>query len=88
LPGTSVRRGKLVEIPAAWVGKIPTEQTLRKRDSKLTNKLARETKWRRGKGHPDANKRRATGSEYIAYQDAKVQGIEDPEVSPMHQATL
>lgn len=38
------RRGKLVEIPAEWVGKFPTEQTIRKRGSKLTNKLRRRVK--------------------------------------------
>lgn len=31
------RRGQLVEIPSAWVGKVTTEQTMRKRASKKTN---------------------------------------------------
>lgn len=35
------RRGKLVEIPSAWVGKVTTEQTMRKRASKKTNKHRR-----------------------------------------------
>lgn len=33
-----VRRGKLVEIPEEWVGKTLSEQTKRKRQSKLTRK--------------------------------------------------
>lgn len=32
------RRGKLVEVPAEWVGKIPHDQTMRKRPSKRTKK--------------------------------------------------
>ena len=36
------RRGKLVEIPAEWVGKITTEQTIRNRPSKLINKRKRD----------------------------------------------
>lgn len=39
-----MRRGKLVEIPAAWVGKIPTGSTKRKRLSQLPHKLARAVK--------------------------------------------
>ena len=29
-----MRRGKLVEIPAEWVGKVPGKQTISKRKSK------------------------------------------------------
>ena len=39
-----MRRGKLVEIPAEWVGKIPTEKTIRQRPSKLIGKVKREVK--------------------------------------------
>lgn len=58
------RRGKIVEIPPEWVGRFTTPATIRKRDSKLTNKLARHTKWRR------ANKG-SSGGEYIKYVDEK-----------------
>lgn len=37
-----VRRGKLVEIPLAWLGKITTEKTIRNRPSKQKNKQAKE----------------------------------------------
>ena len=37
-----LRRGKLVEIPKQWVGKIPTEQTIRKRRSKRTKQQRAE----------------------------------------------
>lgn len=60
-----VRRGVLVEIPQEWVGRVTTPQTINKRDSKLTNKLARATKWRR-------NKLGSSGSRYIDYIDTKV----------------
>lgn len=33
-----VRRGKLVEIPPEWVGKVTHQQTIRKRASKKTKK--------------------------------------------------
>jgi len=33
-----IRRGKLVEIPAEWVGKTVSRQTILKRPSKSTNK--------------------------------------------------
>ena len=39
-----LRRGKLVEIPAEWLNKVTTSQTIRKRSSKLINKVARQTK--------------------------------------------
>jgi len=67
------RRGKLVKIPDEWVGNFTTRQTIRKRDSKLTNKLARDTKWNR-------NRAGSTGPLYIKYRDAKELGnqyIED-----------
>ena len=38
------RRGKLVEIPAEWVGKTPTQQTINKRPSKLVGKVKRVVK--------------------------------------------
>lgn len=48
-----MRRGVMVEIPAEWVGKIPTAQTIRKRPSKQTNKQARElARWRYGRVSP------------------------------------
>lgn len=37
-----MRRGKLVEIPAEWVGQIPTARTIRNRPSKQSNRQARE----------------------------------------------
>lgn len=40
-----VRRGKLVEIPAEWVGEVAYPQTLRELSSKLIGKVARETKY-------------------------------------------
>lgn len=58
------RRGNLVEIPPEWVGRFTTPATIRHRDSKLTHKLARQTKWRR------ANKG-SSGGVYIKYIDAK-----------------
>jgi hypothetical protein len=39
-----MRRGKLVMIPKEWVGKVTTPQTMRKRQSRLTRKVRRETK--------------------------------------------
>ena len=40
-----MRRGKLVEIPAEWVGEVVHAQTMRERRSKLTGKVAREVKY-------------------------------------------
>ena len=34
-----LRRGKLVEIPADWIGKVTHPQTIRKRASKKIHKL-------------------------------------------------
>lgn len=33
------RRGELVQIPPEWVDKVTQPQTIRKRQSKMTNKL-------------------------------------------------
>ena len=44
------RRGVLVEIPAEWVGKITTEQTMRKRPSKQKSRQAREVARQRMNG--------------------------------------
>jgi len=41
-----LRRGKLVEIPAEWVGKVTDPATIRQRKSKLIHKR------RRGKPKP------------------------------------
>lgn len=35
------RRGRLVEIPEEWVGKVTDRQTIRKRKSKRIHKLRR-----------------------------------------------
>lgn len=37
------RRGKLVEIPAEWVGRTTHPQNIRNRTSKLTNKHKRDS---------------------------------------------
>jgi len=43
-----VRRGKVVEIPHQWVGKVTSRQTINARSSKLTGKARREEKrWHR-----------------------------------------
>lgn len=62
-----VRRGVLVKIPKEWVGKVPTKQTISNRNSKLTNKLARSTKWR-------VNRFGSTGYQYLEYKDKKLDG--------------
>ena len=62
-----MRRGRLVKIPDKWVGNFTTPQTIRKRDSKLTNKLSRNTRWNR-------NRKGSTGPEYIKYKDTKDYG--------------
>lgn len=38
------RRGKLVEIPADWVGNVTSRRTIRQRPSKLTGKVKRVVK--------------------------------------------
>lgn len=41
------RRGKLVEIPEEWFGKITHKQTIRKRDSKHGQEVSYKSKARR-----------------------------------------
>lgn len=41
---TRIRRGKVVEVPPQWVGKITTKKTIRQRPSKLLGKVARMLK--------------------------------------------
>lgn len=43
------RRGKMVEIPKEWLGKVTTDKTIRRRPSKLHRKLRRATKGDPGK---------------------------------------
>lgn len=38
------RRGKLVEIPAQWLGRVTSRETIRQRPSKLHGKLKRIVK--------------------------------------------
>ncbi|GIZ51081.1 hypothetical protein [Noviherbaspirillum aridicola] len=40
-----LRRGKLVEIPAEWVGEVTSRQSIRSRPSKQIGKVAREVKY-------------------------------------------
>ena len=66
-----MRRGQLVKIPEEWVGRFTTPATIRHRDSKLTNKLARQTKWRRqNKG--------SSGGQYIKFMDHRE--LYDPDI--------
>lgn len=39
-----MRRGKLVEIPPDWVGRVNSKKTVRQRPSKLTGKVKRVVK--------------------------------------------
>lgn len=55
-----MRRGKLVEIPAEWVGEVTWPQTLRKRPGKLIGKVAREVK------HADNHNRKDRAMEISA----------------------
>ena len=48
-----MRRGKLVEIPAAWVGEVAYPQTIRERPSKLIGKVARVTKYADNRNRKD-----------------------------------
>jgi hypothetical protein len=48
-----MRRGKLVEIPAEWVGEVAYPQAIRERASKQTGKLARETKYAHNRNRKD-----------------------------------
>jgi hypothetical protein len=41
---TRLRRGKVVEIPARWLGNVTTPQTIRSRASKLPGKVKRRIK--------------------------------------------
>lgn len=38
-PVYRVRRGKIVEVPPEWVGRMTTRKTIRQRPSKLRRKL-------------------------------------------------
>ncbi len=49
-----MRRGKLVEIPAVWVGKFPTKKTINERPSKSIHKRRKEIK------HGSWNTKRST----------------------------
>lgn len=48
-----MRRGKLVEIPAEWVGELAYPQTIRERPSKLIGKTAREVKYADNRNRKD-----------------------------------
>jgi hypothetical protein len=48
-----MRRGKLVEIPAEWVGEVAYPQAIRERPSKLIGKVARETKYADNRNRKD-----------------------------------
>lgn len=50
-----VRRGKLVEIPAQWVGKIPNDRTIRKRRSKQTKQQRAEQARQANSGYFNAD---------------------------------
>jgi hypothetical protein len=41
---TRIRRGKVVVVPPEWVGRFPTEQTMRKRPSHALHKLRKRVK--------------------------------------------
>ncbi len=59
-----MRRGKLVEIPSEWVGKVTSRETIRQRPSKLIGKVKRVVK-------------RRDGGTFIKYKDAKAAPLED-----------
>lgn len=48
IPGTRIRRGKLVVIPEEWRFNVTTQKTIRQRPSKLHGKLKRTMKSRTG----------------------------------------
>lgn len=48
-----MRRGKLVEIPAEWVGQVVYPQTVRERTSKRSGKAARESKYADNRNYKD-----------------------------------
>lgn len=52
-----MRRGKLVQIPAEWVGKVCDPQTIRKRPSKTIHKLRKtQSVQRRGLNWADTDR--------------------------------
>jgi len=48
-----MRRGKLVEIPAEWVGQVVYPRTVRERASKQPGKVARESKYADNRNYKD-----------------------------------
>jgi hypothetical protein len=48
-----MRRGKLVEIPAEWVGEVVHAKTMRERRSNLVGKVARQGKYAFNRNHKD-----------------------------------
>jgi hypothetical protein len=48
-----MRRGELVEIPAAWLGQVVYPQTVRERSSKRIGKAARESKYADNRNYKD-----------------------------------
>ena len=61
-----VRRGKVVQVPPHWVGKVPGHQTIGARPSKMTGKQRRELKrrsWKTSKPEETAEDRRLATQE-------------------------
>lgn len=48
-----MRRGKLVEIPAEWVGQVVFPRTVRERASKQLGKVARDAKYADNRNYKD-----------------------------------
>ncbi len=48
-----MRRGKLVEIPAEWVGQVVYPRTVRERASNRIGKVAREAKYADNRNYKD-----------------------------------
>ncbi|HEX8884781.1 MAG TPA: hypothetical protein VF797_09860 [Noviherbaspirillum sp.] len=48
-----MRRGKLVEIPAEWVGQVVYPRTVRERASNRIGKVARESKYADNRNYKD-----------------------------------
>ncbi len=65
-----MRRGVLVEIPGKWLGRFTTPATIRRRQSKMTGKLKRATKY-------VPSKSGSSGPMYIEYVDKKLEGIHE-----------
>jgi hypothetical protein len=63
-----MRRGKLVEIPAEWVGEVVHARTMRERRSKLVGKVARDVKYAFNRNHKD---RSAEISHELAAEEIK-----------------